>query len=131
MAGGDIAGYVGGAVAAVATYLTYRTNLRAAASTDRKVTMEEHRDSMARLQAIINEQDKFSDRLRTQIDRMYAQLDSLQDQLSRERDVSQLLRTQVTSLQDQVRTLQHMVNVDTPRRAAARLADSELPEVTD
>lgn len=118
------------ALAALAgAILTYQSSTRANAVTDRKVDLEEHRDSLTRLKGIIEEQDKYQDRLRTQIDKMTSQLESVQQQLARERDVSQLLRAQVATLQDQVRMLQRMVDERSPLR---RIADEDLrPHATD
>lgn len=108
------------ALAALAgAILTYQSSTRANQATDRKVDLEEHRDSVARLKVIIDEQDKYQSGLRAQIERMTSQLESVQLQLARERDVSQLLRAQVATLQDQVRTLQRMVDARPPRWIAA------------
>jgi septal ring factor EnvC (AmiA/AmiB activator) len=117
------------AVAALGgTYLTYRTSQRANLVNSKKVDLEEHRDSLARLQAIITEQDKHQDRLRFQLDRLNSQLDNMQAQLAREQDVSAILRQQIATLQDQVRTLQRMVDERGPRRAAADRAARQAPK---
>lgn len=111
---------IGGAV------LTYRSSQRANSVNDRKVGLEEHRDSIARLQAVINEQDRFTERLQAQVDRLYTQLDHLQNQLSQELESGSGLRRQVMILEDQVRTLKRMLAEKLPRRAAADLADGVM-----
>lgn len=131
MGAGEYAGYLGAGVAAWAATLTYRASAKANSANARKVDLEEHRDSMSRLQAIINEQDRFSERLRAQLDRVNTQLDSLQQQLSHEQNASLVLRQQVTALQEHVRTLQAMIADPLPRRRAAMLANDELPPITD
>jgi septal ring factor EnvC (AmiA/AmiB activator) len=114
-----IAAIIAALGAGASAWLAYRSSSKANATNDKKVDLEEHRDSISRLQAIINEQDRYQDRLRTQLDRLNNQLDSVQNQLVREMDVSQVLKSQVSTLQDQVRTLQRMVDERSPRRRAS------------
>jgi septal ring factor EnvC (AmiA/AmiB activator) len=84
------------ATAALATAgLSFRSSTRANRSGDRRVGLEEHRDAMARLQTIIDQQDKHQDRIRQQMERV-------QDQLAKEQDVSAALRNQIMLLQIQL-----------------------------
>lgn len=86
---------IAAAVSAFTAILTYRSSTRANSANDRKVDLEEHRDSIERLRKIIEEQDKHVERFRTQLERV-------QDQLAREQDVSATLRNEIRTLRDQV-----------------------------
>lgn len=111
-------------IAAVAAlgggFLSFRAATRANRTSDRKVNLEEHRDSIDRLKRIIEEQDKHQERQterhRAELDRLNRQLDSVQAQLSQEQNVGRLLRSQVSTLEDQVRTLRRLVGGDPPPR---------------
>jgi peptidoglycan hydrolase CwlO-like protein len=86
---------LGGIVSLLTAWFAYRASSRANAANDRKVDLEEHRDSIDRLKKIIEEQDKHIERVR-------AQLDRVQTQLAREQDVSNALRNEIRALQGQV-----------------------------
>lgn len=105
-----IVAVISGLVATIGAGMSYRASSRANASTDRKVDLEEYRDQQARYKDMIDTQEKYSDRLRTQIDRLNVQMDSLQQQLARETDVSNALRDQIRALQGQVSLLQRMTD---------------------
>ncbi len=98
---------VAAAVSAGTAVLTFRSAAAANRANAKKVDLEEHRDALARMRQIIDEQDKHIERVR-------AQLDRVQEQLAREQDVSMALRTQIRSLQSQV---------DELMRSRARLED--------
>lgn len=84
------------ALVSVATaILTFRSAAAANRATAKKVDLEEHRDALARMRQIIEEQDRHIERVRSQLDRV-------QEQLAREQDVSMALRVQIRSLQNQV-----------------------------
>lgn len=98
MSAAIIVSIVAGAVSLLTALLTFRSSTKANATNDRKVDLEEHREALDRLKKIIEEQDRFVERIR-------AQLDRVQDQLGKEQEVSFALRGQIRGLQDQVDAL--------------------------
>lgn len=89
-----VAGIAAG-VSAGTAFLTFRSASAANKANAKKVDLEEHRDALARMRQIIEEQDRHIERVRSQLDRV-------QEQLAREQDVSMTLRVQIRSLQNQV-----------------------------
>lgn len=100
-------------VAGAGGVLSYRAATKANRTSDRKVDLEEHRDSIDRLKKIIDEQDAHQARLtqrhRAEMDLVNRQLDDVQAQMSQQQKVERLLRSQVSTLEDQVRTLRRLV----------------------
>lgn len=112
-----VAAVVAAVAATAAAWLSYKASTRANQVSDRKVDLEEWRDQTARYKQIIDEQDRYNERLRSQIDRLNAQMDAVQAQLAKEYDVSSALRDQIRALQGQVRSLELLVDGAGPRRA--------------
>lgn len=86
---------IAAAVSAGTAALTFRVGAAANTANAKKVDLEDHRDALARLRQIIDEQDRHVERVR-------AQLERVQEQLAREQEVSMALRLQILSLQNQV-----------------------------
>lgn len=109
MTGVELVPMVASAVALIGAGLTYKHATRANDTSDRKVDLEAHRDALDRLKKIIEDQDRYIQRIQAQADRVQAQSDRMQDQLGREQEVSSQLRGQTRILQEQVKVLQGQI----------------------
>lgn len=98
------------AAAVVAAVLSFRSSAQANRVSARKVDVEDHRAQMDRLQQIITEQDRYADRLRSEIERLGSKTEAVQSQLAKEQDVSNLLRNQIRALQGQVFALEQLAS---------------------
>lgn len=80
---------------ALTAWFGYRSSTKANNTNDRKVDLDVHKDAIAALKEIIQEQDRHVDRIKVQMNEVHIQL-------AREQDVSQTLRQQIRMLQEQV-----------------------------
>jgi gas vesicle protein len=108
--GASLGAAIAAAAALIAAYLSYRASTKANQVSDRKVDLEEHRDAIERLKKIIDEQDRYSERQRMQVDRLSTSMESVQTQLTRETQISSVLRDEIRALQGQVALLQRMAD---------------------
>lgn len=130
-----IVALISGVVALASGFLAARAATKANDTNTHKVGLEEHRDSITRLQMIISEQDKqqerSQDRARRELDQLNDRLASVQTQWNREQETTQLLRSQIGVLQEQVRILQRNADGYRQRRRPGQVDDDELPAGTN